>query len=129
MFEISVKKSFTASHALHNSAELIEEPHEHTWVCEAVVGTSELDEFGMGMDFRKLDEAFAHAIEPIAGRHIHKTETFADKSPSAENIAFYLYTKLSEELGDRVMSVKVWEDEKHSATYYARPARKVNCVR
>ncbi len=129
MFEISVKRSFSASHALHNSGEFIEEPHNHLWQCEVVIGAKGLDEAGMGVDFRRVDEAFDRAIEPIAERNIHKTKEFEGISPSAENVALYLYTRLTQELGHGILRVRVWEDELHSATYHARPARKARPAR
>ncbi|MFH1830486.1 MAG: 6-carboxytetrahydropterin synthase [Pseudomonadota bacterium] len=119
MFEISVKKSFSASHALHNGGMLIEELHDHAWQCEVVISADELDKAGVAVDFRKVDEVFDRAIESIAGRSLHETKEFANKSPSAENVAVYLYTKLTQELGNDIMRVRVWEDEAHSATYYA----------
>lgn len=120
MFEISVKKSFSATHALAGSRGLIEEPHPHRFECEVKITSKTLGEGGMGVDFRSVDEALDAIVGPIEGSSINDSRLLAGKSPSAENIALAIFNVLEERFPKEALlkSVTVWEDPGHSATYY-----------
>ncbi len=118
MFEISVKRRFEASHSLRRSGNLVEEPHGHEWTCEVTLASAETDETGTVADFCDVDRAIDSAIDPIAGRELHRTPAFRELSPSAENVAMFIYGRLKATLGDRLSRVSVWEDADHGATYY-----------
>lgn len=118
MFEISVKRGFKASHALRRSGELAEEPHPHEWLCEVTLRSPKTDDMGTVADFREIDKAIDSAIDPIVGKQLHETQAFRGMSPSAENVALFVYERLKGHLGERLVRVRVFEDADHSATYY-----------
>ena len=121
MFEISVRRGFTAGHALRSPEGPIEEPHEHAFECEVTLASDGVDASGMAIDFRRVDEAMGRIVEPLAGTDLQDTPPFAGESPSAENLARHIHGGLADVadvLGARIVSVKVWEDPDHCATYY-----------
>jgi 6-pyruvoyltetrahydropterin/6-carboxytetrahydropterin synthase len=118
MFEISVKRTFAASHALRDADGLVEEPHDHEWSCEVTLASEGTDGIGTVADFRDVDRALDSAIDPIVGKGLHETRAFEGMSPSAENVALFIYRRLKDELGEKLRRVRVWEDADHSATYY-----------
>lgn len=121
MFEVTVRKSFEASHALSNCSQGQEKPHQHSWQCAVTVASSALDPAGCAIDFARVDQALEHVLAPLSHKALHETELFAQKSPSAENIAHYIYHSLSETINgqeQRITRVTVWEDQDHSATYF-----------
>ena len=121
MFEIKVTKTFRASHALRNYKGSTEDPHEHLWRCEATVSSETLDEAGCAADFVEVGKLLSEAISPITRKEIHETPLFTNVSPSAENVARYLYDSLAKNLNDerkRVSRITVWEDENHCASYF-----------
>jgi 6-pyruvoyltetrahydropterin/6-carboxytetrahydropterin synthase len=118
MFEISVKRRFRASHALRGDGGLVEEPHSHEWTCEVTLASENIDDIGTVADFRDVDRAIDAAIDPIVGKGLHETRAFEGMSPSAENVALFIYRRLKIDLGDKLGRVRVWEDADHSATYY-----------
>ncbi|MFA4973106.1 MAG: 6-carboxytetrahydropterin synthase [bacterium] len=120
MFEISVKKSFSASHALTGKKDLIEKAHDHRFECEVKIISKTLGEGGMGVDFRRVDEALDAIVGPIEGKSLNESRLLAEKSPSAENIALAIFNMLGEMLPQEALlkSVTIWEDADHSATYY-----------
>ncbi len=120
MFEISVKKSFSASHALTGRKGLIERPHDHRFECEVRITAVQLGEGGMGVDFRRVDEALDAIVRPIEGKSLNESRLLAEKSPSAENIALAIFNMLRERLPKETLlkSVTIWEDADHSATFY-----------
>ena len=118
MFEISVKRTFAASHALRGVDGLVEEPHDHEWSCEVTLASSKTDGIGTVADFRDVDQAIDAAIDPIVGKGLHESSAFEGMSPSAENVALFIYRRLKDELGEKLRRVRVLEDTDHSATYY-----------
>lgn len=118
MFEISVKRTFAASHALRGAGGLIEEPHSHEWTCEVTLASEVTDDIGTVADFRDVDRALDSAIDPIVGKGLHEARAFEGMSPSAENVALFIFRRLRDDLGGRLKRVRVWEDADHSATYY-----------
>ena len=120
MFEISVRRPFSASHALTGNKGLIEAPHGHCFECEVKIASKTLGEGGMGVDFCCVDEALNAIVGPIEGRSLNDSLLLEGKSPSAENIALAIFNMLGERLPQEALlrSVTVWEDSDHSATYY-----------
>ena len=121
MFEITVKRTFTASHALTSNGCLIEEPHEHRFECEARLESDGVGADGMAIDFRSVDEALSSVLTPLTDAKLHEAPVLAGASPSAENLARFIYRALARELGDcgsRLARTTVWEDPDHCATYF-----------
>ena len=121
MFEIAIKHAFTASHALTSKGEVIEEPHEHRFECEAHFESDGVGEGGMAIDFRSVDEVLSSVLAPLTDAKLHETPELAGASPSAENLARFIYRALARELKDcesRLTRATVWEDPDHCATYF-----------
>ena len=118
MFEISVTRKFEASHALTRGDSAAEETHPHEWRCEVTLLAETLDEIGVGADFRDVDSALDRALEDLGGGDLNSAPPLSGVSPSAENVARYLFRRLAKALGGSVARVRVWEDELHSAAYY-----------
>ena len=54
MHHIFIKTHFSAGHHLRNYPGNCEKPHGHNWKVEVTVKANDLDELGMGIDFRDL---------------------------------------------------------------------------
>ena len=120
MFEIMVKKDFCASHALLHYKEGTESIHEHSFKVEARIGSPKLDKSGCAVDFLKVDEALNKIVSKYNKKIINNVYPFDDISPSSENIARHFFDTLSLSLkseGARIISVTIWEDSNHGATY------------
>lgn len=128
MFEISVRKHFWASHALVNYMGADEAPHGHDWICEVKIAAEKLDKSGCAMDFVKVDKLLDEITGPFTGRLINELEAFAEKSPSAENIAEYIFNNFSRKM-DGVKCVTVWEDANHSASYLGQSLSSIAVLR
>lgn len=129
MFSVTVGKNFLAKHALRNYRGGTEPLHEHTWKCEVTIAAKELDDSGCVVDFEMINERFDEIVAPITGKDFNILVFFNDfspstssgRSPSAENIALYIYRELSSRINDagrKVLKVTVWEDENRSASYF-----------
>jgi 6-pyruvoyltetrahydropterin/6-carboxytetrahydropterin synthase len=120
MFEIIVKKRFLASHGLRHYKGSQEPPHDHQWIVEARFHAEALDKAGCAIDFRDIDRALQEILSQFQGKTLNDLDPFRNTSPSAENVARYIFTKLSEatiKQESRLVSLTAWEDEEHGATY------------
>lgn len=122
MFELSITDDFGAAHRIVNYPGKCNNLHGHNWIVEAVVYGNKLDELGMLIDFKKLKGAVKEILDELDHHYLNEIEPFTKINPSAENIAAYLYKKLSEHKNIKgkahVKFIKVWETEKSAATYY-----------
>ncbi len=110
-WRIRVRKKFYWAHYLTNYYGKPEPIHGHTWQVEVCVLARELDEGGIGVDFLKLKED----LENLLPDHTLLNEHF-NFSPSAENLAKWIYEKLKGKY--EVERVSVWETEDFCADYF-----------
>jgi len=119
VFAISVEMSFAASHQLALPDGSKEPAHSHNWSVTAEVACESLDEMGVVMDFRQLQAALADIIAPFDNSRLDAIDYFQKNAESAENVAKYIYEKLSGRLpeGVRIAGIKVGEEERCWAKY------------
>lgn len=121
MFQIFVETHFSAGHHLRNYPGNCERPHGHNWKIKITVKASELDELGMGVDFRTLKNSLGRVMDELDHRNLNEHPEFIDKNPSSENIAVFIFNRLKNDIkSDRyqLYSVTVRETENTGATYF-----------
>lgn len=121
MFDIFIDTHFSAAHHLRDYPGNCEKPHGHNWKVRATVRATKLDELGMGVDFRVVKNAVNEAMETLDHRDLNEHPNFGSINPSSENIAVYIFEKLSTVLtSDRyhMHSVTVCETDNSGTTYY-----------
>lgn len=120
MFDIFTRTHFSSGHHLRNYPGNCEKPHGHNWKVEVTVRASELDELGMGIDFKNLKKAVNVIMEELDHRDLNEHPAFQDKNPSSENLARYIFEQLKTTLTtDRYYpySVTVCETDNCCVTY------------
>lgn len=120
MFEVSVIQSFAAAHALRHYKGKCENLHGHNYRVEVTVAGENVDPLtGMLTDFVEVKQALRDAIARLDHVNLNDTAPFDVLNPSAENIAFHLYTEVQTRLGHtaRVSQVKIWETDTCAAVY------------
>jgi 6-pyruvoyltetrahydropterin/6-carboxytetrahydropterin synthase len=121
MFEVSVREDFSAAHRLRNYPGKCEKLHGHNWVVEAFVRCERLNEIGVSIDFRDIKEALDDILAGLDHKDLNDVEPFDKDNPSSENIAKYVYRRLSEVLNTpeiRVSKVSVYETPHACASYW-----------
>jgi 6-pyruvoyltetrahydropterin/6-carboxytetrahydropterin synthase len=121
MFHIFIKSHFSAGHHLRDYPGNCERPHGHNWKVEVAVKATELDNLGMGIDFRILKEAVNKVLESLDHHDLNEHADFQDVNPSSENIATFIFHNLQKTLtSDRygVYSVTVCETDNSGVTYF-----------
>ena len=120
MYEISIKSSFSSAHQLKGYDGVCENLHGHNWKAEVFVRTNKLDEIGLGIDYKILEEHTDNILKELDHKNINEVVPFDKINPSSENIAQWLYKKLSDVINTenlKVFRVKIKETESFSAYY------------
>ncbi len=121
VFEISVEVQFSAAHSLHGYQGNCRQVHGHNWIVEVFVRCRELNEIGIGIDFRKVREAVREIIANMDHSYLNENPEFWDTNPSSENIARFLYRKLKAGINSEsieISKVKVSETRGAGASYW-----------
>ncbi len=119
MYKVSVRSSFSASHEMKGYPGDCACMHGHNWGVTVVAAVEDLDELGMGVDFRVLHECLDTLVGEFDHKHLNDLEPFKDTNPTAECIARYVFGRMKSELpeGVRVVEVKVQETDTDWASY------------
>ena len=119
MFTVSVETSFRASHQLVLADGSKEPPHSHNWLVTANVSSDNLSSTGVVIDFHKLKAMVDNIVGKFDNMVLDKIDYFQQNNSSAENVAKYIYEKLSPKLpkGVKLRSIKVVEEPGCSAKF------------
>ena len=121
MYEITVTRTFTATHALRLHDGSLEPAHAHEWRACVTVGSRSLDSIETVMDFHELERMAKAVTDTADGRHLNDIPPFNDGplNPSAERVARWIAAEVTPRLpgGVTLLSVAVTEAEGCVATY------------
>ncbi|MBI4844921.1 MAG: 6-carboxytetrahydropterin synthase QueD [Candidatus Omnitrophica bacterium] len=121
MYEISVVMDFSAAHNLRNYKGKCEKLHGHNWHVEAAFVSQKLGKSGMVVDFNLVKKMLKKELEYFDHSYINDTKFFKKVNPTSENIARFLFERLSlktKKKTYKLMRVSVWETSGSRATYY-----------
>ncbi len=121
MYELKIITQFAAAHRLENFNGKCEALHGHNWKVEVFLAGEQLDEAGLLVDFGVIKARTNALLEEIDHKYLNELEAFREQNPSSENLARYLFERLSTDLirdGVRVSRVNVWESDTSCASYY-----------
>ena len=121
MFEIKVSAEFEAAHRVAGYPGKCDRLHGHSWVVEASVIGSKLDNLGMLVDFKLVKGRLRELLETLDYRMLNELPAFENINPTAENIAQYIYNEMkkAEFFNDnaKLKYIQVWESPKSSVIY------------
>jgi len=120
MFRLKILTSFAAAHCLINYQGDCENLHGHNWRVEVTVRVGELDDAGLGIDFKILKAETNQLLKTLDHKYLNELPPFSGLSPSSENIARFLYRELSNKLNTdniKVETITVWESDFACASY------------
>jgi len=121
LFELTVKSEFEAAHYIKNYPGKCARLHGHNWIVEAIVRGEKLNELGILVDFKDLKAALNSVLDELDHQYLNELEIFADKNPTAENLAQEIFNRLStSKIFDgaaKLAAVKVYESPKSCVMY------------
>lgn len=124
MFDIFIDTHFAGAHHLRDYPGDCEKPHGHNWKVKVTVRAKELDQCGMGIDFKVLKKIVKEVIDKLDHNDLNTLPYFQDKNPSSEHIARFIFDEVSALLIDdnhSLYSVSVLETDTQGLTYYGIP--------
>lgn len=119
-YTLKIVTDFASAHTLRGYPGACARMHGHNWKVETEVLATELDEVGMGVDFKVIKQATRDIAGQLDHRYLNELEPFTRINPTAENIAAYFFRELSSQLNSprlRVQAVTLWETERACVRY------------
>jgi 6-pyruvoyltetrahydropterin/6-carboxytetrahydropterin synthase len=120
---LSAETTFSAAHTLPG-VDMCARMHGHNWRVRVTVrfDSEGLDNSGMGVDFRVLEQSARHAVADFEHRYLNDLEAFQGGVPSAETIARTVSDRIAGQLGElapaaRVEEVELWELPQYRVVY------------
>ena len=127
MFELRVEHSFPAGHALRNYQGKCANVHGHNYRVQVAVRGNRLNDIGLLVDFGELKRTLRAIAEEMDHQFLNDLPAFAERNPSAENVALHVYEQMLARMGEElaragvsITEVTVQETDTAWAVY--RPA-------
>jgi len=120
-FELSIATHFSAAHSLRDYPGDCARLHGHNWHVKLYVECEQLDELGLGIDYKIMKNELKAALEPWDHYNLNDVPPFDVINPSSENVARELYQKMSRRLDNerlRVSRIEISETCTATVTYW-----------
>ena len=120
MYEVTIKKSFSAAHILKEIGGKCEELHGHNFAVEVTVAGPSLNGEDLLIDFRVLKGWTNEILDGLDHKYLNEIDCFRQMNPSSEQVARYVYDGLAEKvqaLGLSLARVTVWESDNARVSY------------
>ena len=120
-FEVHVRTHFSAGHHLRGYPGNCERPHGHNWTVDVYVDCVQLNDIGIGVDFRDVKAAVKRILTQFDHSDLNELPLFQTENPTCENVAKYLYRELATNLnadGIRLTKVGVSETDTCGVFYW-----------
>jgi 6-pyruvoyltetrahydropterin/6-carboxytetrahydropterin synthase len=121
MYEIRVRGRFSSAHHLDGYDGMCSSVHGHNWEVEVHIRGNKLNRTGILLDFREAKKILAEVLAELDHKELNNLKPFHRKNPTSENIAKYIYEKLSRAIdcrAYRIYCVTVHETPETQASYY-----------
>ena len=121
MYEIEIRRTFSAAHQLKGYDGDCKNLHGHNYSVVVTIKSPELDSVGIAMDFKVLKSEVDALLKCYDHKNLSELADFADINPTSEVLARTFYRKLSEKLNNgllKVFKVRIGESENSAVTYY-----------
>ncbi len=119
MYEVIIKRDFSAAHMLGEIGGQCEELHGHNFTVEATATAQVLNSEGIIVDFRDVKKWLDEVLEELDHRCLNELPSFSGINPSSENIARFIFDRVRGKMpGDLCLAkVTVWESEDARVSY------------
>lgn len=120
MYDVTIRKTFSAAHILKEIGGKCEEMHGHNFTVEVTVAGPSLNSEDLLIDFRVLKGWTNEVLEEMDHKYLNDVECFKDMNPSSEQVARYIYSRLADKAASLKLTlaqVTVWESENAWVSY------------
>ncbi|HIP68438.1 MAG TPA: 6-carboxytetrahydropterin synthase QueD [Chromatiales bacterium] len=119
-YVLKIVTDFASAHTLRDYPGDCNRMHGHNWKVEAEIIATQLNDVGMGIDFKEIKQATRSVAKRLDHRYLNEIAPFTEQNPTAENIARYFYDELSTTFNSDHISVNaitLWETERACVRY------------
>ena len=119
-YQLKVVTDFASAHTLRDYPGACSRMHGHNWKVELEAVATQLDEIGMGVDFKVMKQAAREVGGRLDHQYLNDLEPFKSVNPTAENIAAYMYKEISARINSdsiKVTALTLWETERACVRY------------
>ncbi len=120
MFVLKIVTDFASAHSLRNYPGDCSRLHGHNWQVEVMVGSKELNNNGIVIDFRDIKKQTKIVVKRLDHQYLNKIVPFDKLNPTSENLAKYFFDEVGRliNINDvKVKAVTIWETSRASVTY------------
>ncbi len=119
-YTLTVTVDFSASHIIPGHPGKCQRLHGHNWKAEIHVTARTLNHIGLAVDFQDIKRAAAEPIASLDHYHLNDLPAFQHVSPTAENVAAWLYREIAQRINTDSVSlsaVTLWETDRSRVEY------------
>ena len=119
--ELYIKTHFSAAHFLRGYDGDCARMHGHNWNVEVYIRCSQLNEIGIGVDFKVIKSAVKALIGRLDHQNLNEIPPFIEINPTSENLSVYLYRELKNRIDSenvRISKIKISETDSAGSTYW-----------
>jgi 6-pyruvoyltetrahydropterin/6-carboxytetrahydropterin synthase len=119
-YQLKVVTDFAAAHTLRDYPGACSRMHGHNWKVELEAVATQLDDIGMGVDFKVMKQAAREVGGRLDHQYLNDLEPFKNINPTAENIAAYMYKEIAALINTdsiKVTALTLWETERACVRY------------
>ena len=120
MFVLKIVTDFASAHSLRDYPGDCSRLHGHNWQVEVMVSSQVLDESGIAIDFREIKRQAKVVVKRLDHQYLNEIKPFDVLTPTAENIAKYLFDEIGVLINNKdviVKEVTIWETPRSAVTY------------
>ena len=120
MFDVEIRRTFSAAHQLKGYDGDCRNLHGHNYSVVVNVAAEKLNEIGIALDFKLLKAALDELLAKFDHHNLSELPEFREINPTSEVLAMHIYRRMSEKLngdGIRVTKVRIGESENSAVTY------------
>ncbi|MCL2670322.1 MAG: 6-carboxytetrahydropterin synthase QueD [Syntrophaceae bacterium] len=120
MYDVTIRKTFSAAHLLKEIGGKCEALHGHNFVVEVTVRAAALNGQDLLVDFREVKGWTQEILDRLDHRYLNELDFFRDCNPSSERIARFLFEQLAPRAQSAQVTlakVTVWESENAKVSY------------
>jgi 6-pyruvoyltetrahydropterin/6-carboxytetrahydropterin synthase len=120
MYEVTIKRSFSAAHLLREIGGKCEELHGHNFWVEVSIAGPCLNDEDVLIDFRVAKRWAEEVLDQLDHKYLNELEYFQNINPSSEEIARFVYEKVDEKAQQakvKLSRVTIWESENSCVSY------------
>ncbi len=120
MFDVEIRRTFSAAHQLKGYDGDCRNLHGHNYSVVVNVAAEKLNEIGIALDFKLLKAALDELLAKFDHHNLSELPEFREINPTSEVLAMHIYRRMSEKLngdGIKVTKVRIGESENSAVTY------------